>query len=108
MVIALAPSLLFLGHWSLEVPLPGGWHAALGLQEASYGEGEAVHAEHCHGESSCSETQPLGLGGFALMGRALALLGAAALMFSTGTRSGLRLRGGVVAPEPMPPRPLPA
>jgi hypothetical protein len=104
MVAALVPSLLFLGHWSIEVPLPGGWHAALGATEAPHGEDQAAHAEHCHGESSCSDTQPLGIGGFALMGRVLALLGAAGPMFAAATRRGPRLRGGVVAPEPMPPR----
>ena len=105
MVAALLPSLLYVGHWSFEVPLPGDTVAVVGVDESGGRSHESDgHGEHCHGESSCSDVQPLGLTGLAVMGRTLALLGVAGVMLALAVAAWRPANGTVVGPERRPPR----
>lgn len=81
LLIALLPSLLYLGHWSLRIPLPRtDSYVAVGALEPAHGHGEdGEHGRHCHGDASCSDSPPAPmLSAFALVAEA-GLLAAAAL-----------------------------
>jgi hypothetical protein len=107
MLAALLPSVMYLGHWSIRVPLPGtGAFVAVGMRaehEAQASEGG--HEEHCHGTASCSESPPVPVSPpLALLNETLALLAAAGLLVAVAVAAG-RLRAlASVRPAPPPPR----
>ena len=109
MLVALLPSVLYVGHWSIRLPVPGtDAFVALGMQaehEAQASEGG--HEEHCHGTASCTDSPPTPSMGFALLNEALALLAAAGLLvLVAGPGSQLRALAGM--PPVLPPPRLPA
>jgi hypothetical protein len=109
MMAALVPSLLYLGHWSVRLPVPGtDAFIALGMQaehEAQASEGG--HEAHCHGSSTCTDSPPAPVGvGFGLLTEALALMGAAGLLVALAIAAWRPAREGTVAPATMPPRPV--
>ncbi len=111
LLIAILPSLLFLGHWTLRFDVPGTDYS-LGLPKAGVAHGEAAahdHARHCHGNSaSCSDVPFAGASAFALMSASVACLGLAGILLALGGSWWLPSRRATVAPEPRPPRGEPA
>ncbi len=107
LLTAMLPSLLYLGHWSVRVPIPGtGAFVAVGMQaehEAQASEGG--HEQHCHGTANCTDSPPAPVGvGFALLSEALLLLGAAGAMVLLWLPGWRPARVSAVAPLLPPPR----
>jgi hypothetical protein len=109
MLAALAPSLLYLGHWSVRLPVPGtNAFIAIGMQAEHQAQAsEGGHEKHCHGTASCTDSPPAPVPiGFALLNEALALLAAAGLLVPVVVAGG-RLRTLAAVPPLLPP-PRPA
>ncbi len=110
---ALLPSLLFLGHWTLSIPVPGtGWY--LGLPAETHAHQDVAdphddHERHCHADaSSCGDVPFAGASAFALLTETVALIGTAGLMLALTARAWRPSLGATVAPERRPPRFAPA
>lgn len=111
LLAALLPSLLFLGHWTLEIPLPGlGWY--VGTPEAAHShtaEEETHHEQHCHATvSACGDVPFTGVSAFALLTETVALIGASGLLQLLSSRWWRPSLSATVAPFRRPPRLLPA
>ncbi|MGH2609082.1 MAG: hypothetical protein ACRDHF_08330 [Tepidiformaceae bacterium] len=107
MLVALLPSVLYVGHWSLHVPVPGtGAFVAIGMRaEHEAQESEGGHEEHCHGTASCTDSPPAPVPvGFALLHEGLALLGAAGALILLTTLAWRPGTLAAVAPLLPPPR----
>jgi hypothetical protein len=105
MLAALLPSLLYLGHWSVRLPVPGtSAFIALGMpaeHEAQASEGG--HEAHCHGSASCTDSPPAPVtAGFALLTEALLMLADAGVMVMVAA-AGWRLRALAAVPPIVPP-----
>ncbi|MEO6042736.1 MAG: hypothetical protein ABIQ47_02285 [Tepidiformaceae bacterium] len=104
LLLALLPSLLFLGHWQLELAVPllashillvPGEGAAL----------ESAHARHCHGgAATCSDVPYAGGSGFALLSEAVAQLTAPPTVVAVNEILGL-FALHAPGPDPRPPQP---
>lgn len=95
LLIAYLPSLTFVGHFSLDINIPGtAWY--IGLPESpghsAHNDGLAGvngsaghfhdHAEHCHIDlASCSDAPYAGSASFGLMGWVISFLGVATAAF---------------------------
>lgn len=83
MLAAILPTLTYLGHWELVVPLPGDQELTIIAAEGGHthrhdDDHAAEHARHCHGDAaSCSDAPFTGVSAFALLSAAVALLGTA-------------------------------
>ena len=84
LLVALLPSMTFLGHWQVELPLPNtDSHIALprapqAHEHGSPGGHEDDHSQHCHADAdSCSDVPYTGASAFALLNDTVAMLGAA-------------------------------
>jgi len=111
LLIAILPSLTFLGHWGLNFDIPGsGFYVVLmpapaEHEHASQGE-ESHHEQHCHANAaSCTDVPFMGASPFALLQYSVAHLGALALLIALSWavwRPGLSL---TIGPELQPPQP---
>ena len=116
LLLALLPSLLFLGHWQLElaVPLlashillvPGEGAALESAPEPAPESGKsAAHARHCHGgAATCSDVPYAGGSGFALLSEAVAQLAAPPTVVAVNEILGL-FALHAPGPDPRPPQP---
>lgn len=60
LAVALLPSLLYLGHWSVRVDIPGTRYYLGTPAGASRDHDHTDHGDHCHGDvAGCSETPSL-------------------------------------------------
>ncbi len=103
--MAFLPSVLYLGHWSVRVPVPGtDAFVAVGMAaEHDAQASEGAHEEHCHGTASCTDSPPAPVAiGFALLSESLALLAAAGLLVLMAA-SDSRLRALAAVPPILPP-----
>lgn len=85
MLVAILPSLTFLGHVSFHIDLPGtALYVGLPSPAGGHHEGDgepAEHERHCHaGVASCSEVPFAGASAFLLLQESASMLGAAALL----------------------------
>lgn len=107
MLAALLPSLLYLGHWSLRLPVPGtDAFLAVGMQaEHAAQASEGGHEQHCHGSANCTESPPAPVGvGFALLNEALLLMAAAGTMVLQWLPGWRPAQMATIAPLLPPPR----
>lgn len=108
LLVALLPSLAFLGHWTLQISIPG-TEFYLGLpgpaaQDYSAG---GDHEAHCHGDSaSCSSAPFAGASAVAVLSQSAAFLGAAAALIALATLTWRPSRELTLAPDRRPPRAL--
>lgn len=110
LLIAILPSLTFLGHWGLQFDIPGS-HLYVVLMPVESGHDhvspaeESRHEQHCHANAaSCTDVPFMGASPFALLQYSVAHLGALALLIALSVavwRPGLSL---TIGPEPRPPR----
>lgn len=101
------PSLTFLGHWTLRLPIPGtGFYVGLPATAAANSNATAGdHAGHCHSESeSCSNTPLAGASAIAILSQAVTLLGASAALVALAALTWRPDRVLTLAPELRPPR----
>jgi hypothetical protein len=111
LLVAILPSLTFLGHWSLNLDIPG-TDLYLTLIAASHHddehaghEDEQAHTNHCHANAaSCTDVPFTGASPFALLHDSIAHLGAAALLVVLTIGAWRPWSTLTVGPEPRPPR----
>lgn len=106
LLLALAPMLLFAGHWPSRLDIPGTDYY-LSVPFAAPGPGEEHdHGRHCHADAgSCSDVPASSGAGFAMMHEAVAAGPIGGLLLAIGLwwwRPTARL---TVHPELRPPRP---
>ncbi len=108
MLVALVPSLTFIGHWTLRLPIPGtGFYVGLPATPAAADSTAAAgdHAGHCHSDSeSCSNTPLAGASAVAVLSQAVTLLGASAALVALAALTWRPDRVLTLAPELRPPR----
>ena len=112
LLLALLPSLLFLGHWQPELAVPFfASHILLvpgegAAHESAPESGEsAAHARHCHGgAATCSDVPYAGGSGFALLSEAVALLTAPPAVVAVNEVLDL-FALHAPGPDPRPPQP---
>ena len=107
MVAALAPSLMFLGHWSVSIPVPGtGWYVGMPATPHSHTEeADDGHERHCHADAaSCGDVPFAGASAFALLTDTVVLLGASGLLWMLTLRYWEPSLSATVSPERRPPR----
>lgn len=114
LVVAILPTLTFLGHWTLHVDIPGtnlfvmvvpGQPEPVHTHDAGQQDDGHSHEQHCHaGVAACSDIPFTGASPFALLNDSLAYLGAcgaltvlAVLFWRPGTSAN-------VSPDLRPPR----
>ena len=111
LLVAILPSLTFLGHWSISIDVAG---IDLTLIEAIPHEDEQAahddqpaHTNHCHANAaSCTDVPFTGASPFALLGDSIAYLGAAAVLVVLLFGAWRPWATVTVGPEPRPPRPI--
>ncbi len=107
MVAALAPSLMFLGHWSVSIPVPGtGWYVGMPATPHRHTEeSDDGHERHCHADAaSCGDVPFAGASAFALLTDTVVLLGASGLLMALTLRYWEPSLSATIAPERRPPR----
>lgn len=113
LLVALVPTLTFLGHWTLHIDIPGTNLYVLLIPgepehthaDASQPEDEASHSQHCHaGAASCSDIPFTGASPFALLSETVALLGEGAVLIAIALALWRPVRSLEVAPELLPPK----
>lgn len=111
LLLALLPSVLYLGHWSVRVPVPGtGGFVAIGMRAEHDGQAtDGGHEEHCHGSASCTDAPPAPVSaGFALLNELLTVLGAGGVLILVAMLAWRPRALAEVAPLLPPPRPTAA
>jgi hypothetical protein len=108
LLLALLPSVLYLGHWSLRVPIPTtGAFVAIGMRaehDAQAARGDD-HGKHCHGDATCTDAPPApAINVFAMLSESILLLGSAGLLILAATLAWRPARGWTVVPLARPPR----
>lgn len=109
LALSLLPMLTFLGHWTVDLPIPGtDFHVALPLvahHPHTDHEAHGGHDQHCHGDSaSCSNT-PAGPVSVAMLGEYAALLAGDGWLEWLDGRHWEPSSSQTIAPERTPPRP---
>lgn len=105
LLLALAPMLLFVGHWPSRLDIPGtDYYVSMPFATPGTGE-EHDHGRHCHADAgSCSDVPAATGAGFAMMQEAVAAGPIGGLLLALGLwwwRPTIRL---TVDPELPPPR----
>ena len=111
LLVAILPSLTFLGHWSLNLDIPG-TDLYLTLIAASDHHDEhaghddpQAHTNHCHANAaSCTDVPFTGASPFAFLHDSIAYLGAGALLVVLTLRAWRPWSALTVGPELRPPR----
>ncbi len=110
LLAGMLPSLLWLGHWSVRVPVPGsGSFLAVGMAAENHAQraDAGKHGSHCHGEPSCSDAPPAPVSvGVAVVSKAIALLGLSGLLVPAAMWAWRPGRPAQVEPPVPPPRGL--
>jgi hypothetical protein len=121
LLLAILPTLTFLGHWpALTLNVPGlalsltipfvseetlDHAAAISGPVVSSGTDAQEHTQHCHANvATCTDIPFTGGSAFALIGEAVAFLGAAAILVALSMRPWRPTHESAVPPELMPPR----
>jgi len=113
--LSMLPTLTYFGHWPevyLDIPgtglvlgLPGSGahaHTPTGAEEDG---AEGAHRDHCHAESaSCSDVPFTGVSAFAMVNRAIAVLGATGMLTLLAVRWWKPVYSHPLVPELQPPR----
>ncbi len=114
------PTFAFLGHWSLELNLPGtNLYIVLIPGEATPGEttpghthsaaDTQSHTRHCHGSASSCSDVPLANGsGFAHLAETFGYLGATGALVALALSYWRPWSAHSVGPDPQPPRLAPS
>lgn len=115
LLLAILPTLTFLGHWGLNIDIPGtdlyvtiipGETGADGHTQSHGPAGQQSHEQHCHaGVATCSDIPFTGASPFALLTDSLAKLGAAGALVALALLFWRPGRTASVGPELQPPRP---
>ena len=106
LLLALLPSLLYLGHWELSFDIPHTnlyWEMPLIGQSRLHDDGEA-HENHCHGDGECASASSIAGVAIALLSRVLGLIGANGLLSLVAVLSVMPVQRPGDAPVPPPPR----
>lgn len=111
LLVAILPSLTFLGHWSLKIDVPR-TDLYLTLIAPSHHDDEhagnddqQAHTNHCHANAaSCTDVPFTGASPFALLGDSIAYLGAATLLVALTLGIWRPWATLTVGPELRPPR----
>ena len=121
LLLAILPTLTFLGHWPvLTLSVPGlalsltipfvseetlDHAAAINGPVVSSGTDAQEHTQHCHANvATCTDIPFTGGSAFALLGEAVAFLGAAAILVALSMRPWRPTHESAVPPELRPPR----
>lgn len=115
LLVALLPSLTFVGHWRPHVDIPGtnlyvGLPAPAGESQPHTHSGQTRdggddHASHCHANaSSCTDVPYVGASAFALLTESASFIGAAVVLTAVALAAWRPHRTLAIAPEPRPPR----
>jgi len=107
LIVAIAPSILYVGHWEPRIDIPFTsyyWGIPESWQSAGGSHDDESHAEHCHGDSSCTERPVTAGAGVALLRDDLEMLGAAGLLRAVFAAVRSPHLPGLQAPETPPPR----
>lgn len=119
LIIALLPTLTFLGHWTLHIDVPGTNlylvlvpaepESAHTHTDTAEHEDGGSHSQHCHtSAASCSDIPFTGASPFALINDSLAHLGEAGALIAIALALWRPWRSLQIAPELLPPRLNPA
>ena len=111
LLVAILPSLTFVGHWSLNLDVPG-TDLYLTLIAASHHDDELArhddqqaHTNHCHANAaSCTDVPFTGASPFASLHDSIAYMGAAALLVVLAFGTWRPSSTLTVGPELRPPR----
>lgn len=108
LLVAYLPSLLFLGHWPLQLDIPG-TDFYVGLPKpgdsATHSDSGHDHARHCHeGASSCGDVPVISSATVALLHETLSIETDEASLFAPTSEWWAPHGSRTVAPEPPPPR----
>ncbi|MCK9518216.1 MAG: hypothetical protein M0R74_04170 [Dehalococcoidia bacterium] len=111
LALSLLPMLTFVGHWTLDFPVPGtSVRIAVPLPppqdlHAHSADTDGHHQDHCHSDvASCSDLPLTQLASVALLHDALAFLAADARLELLPGHSWQPAHVETVVPEPAPPR----
>lgn len=110
LILALLPTLTFLGHWPGQISIPGtDYYLAIpGSASAPSGDTSTSahdHTRHCHADAaSCSDVPAAAGVSFALMNETLALIVAGGLFVLLALRWWVPGEGFSPSPELEPPR----
>ncbi len=116
LLLALLPTLTFLGHWSLHVDVPGtnlyvllipGEPSEAHTHDGAQQDSAQSHERHCHaGVASCSDIPFTGASPFALLNDSLAYLGAFGALTVLAVLFWRPRSSASVGPDLRPPKPL--
>jgi hypothetical protein len=109
LLIAILPSMTFLGHWGLQFDIPGSRFYVVLMpapQEHEHDPGEeSKHEQHCHANAaSCTDVPFTGASPFALLQSSVEHLGAMALLIAFSVAVWRPGRSLTIGPELQPPQ----
>lgn len=107
LLLAMLPSLSYMGHWPQEVSIPGTRYDLNVPFVGAPAEPHAgdSHAAHCHGDSAeCSDAPFTGAATIALMTESVAMLTLGGLLVAIGVAAWRPKLSLSLAPELQPPR----
>src|SRR5690348_7164538 len=102
LLLSLAPSFTFLGHWRLQLDIPATTHYLLLVPGEPHDDHHAVgqHENHCHvNAATCTDIPFMGASPFALLHASLAYLGVTALLFALTLNAWRPSFGATVTPD---------
>lgn len=107
LLVAILPSLTFLGHWALQFDIPGTNSYVVVVPGETHEDAhtEHTHEQHCHaGVATCTDVPFTGASPFALMHDSVIYLGASALLIVLGLNTWRPRQSTTIAPLLEPPR----
>jgi hypothetical protein len=109
LLIAILPSLTFLGHWGLQFDIPGSRLYVVLMPAPPEHEHdpaeESKHEQHCHANAaSCTDVPFTGASPFALLQSSVEHLGAMALLIAFSVAVWRPGRSLTIGPELQPPQ----
>lgn len=107
LLVAILPSLTFLGHWALQFDIPGTNSYLVVVPGEAHDDSHTGHSheQHCHaGVATCTDIPFTGASPFALMHDAVFYLGASAVLIFLGLNTWRPRKSMTIAPLLEPPR----
>jgi len=115
LLVAFLPTLTFLGHWTLQIDIPGTNEYLLIVPGApehntdSHGDEHSseteTHDQHCHaGVATCSDIPLTGISAFALLNESIAYLGVAGALIALAAITWRPRALNSIDPDLQPPR----